>query len=167
MSLHCGIAACKGHSDLANLFSQLLSKEYSFECTLHALPDELVGSGAPLLSPDACTVALDYRTDPSSLAILIAPTGLVTPFGYRIAGESKGGVIVVSGTAVNCQNYARLLRHEIGHFFGLPEHLDCVMSPYRSEEAAYCSACRSELQSAGITWRNSTASPRPDTGTPT
>ena len=89
------------------------------------------------------------------LAFVVAPVRLVTPFGYRIAGESRGRCIVVSSVITTPFNLPRLLRHEMGHYFGLSEHLGCVMSPYTIDDARFCPSCVLTLHGCGVEWRES------------
>ena len=103
--------------------------------------------------PDALFVLAERTvTSHEDLVLFLAPLRLVTPFGYKIAGETRGKCIVVSSLVVTSQNISRLLRHEMGHFFGLSEHLGCVMSPYAIEDPTFCQTCVSTLHRLGVNW---------------
>lgn len=86
------------------------------------------------------------------LVIVLVPQRLVTPFGYAVAGECRGNIIVLSTEALTMDLLPRLLRHEIGHSLGIEEHLDCVMSRYQVRDASYCPHCIQILHSQGIDW---------------
>lgn len=79
------------------------------------------------------------------VTIIVAPIRLQTAFGRRLAGEAREHTVVLSGPLITQINAVRLVRHEIGHVFGLDEHLDCVMSPYAAEIPKFCSKCTLHL----------------------
>jgi hypothetical protein len=94
-------------------------------------------------------------TGREDLTLILAPVKLMTPFGYKIAGETRGNCIAVSSLVTTLQNLPRLLRHEIGHYFGLSEHLGCVMSSYTVEDPRFCQTCVDTLRQRGVDWKES------------
>ena len=82
--------------------------------------------------------------------IIIASRRIETSFGYRIAGETRDRMIVVAGPSINTQTVHRLIRHELGHVFDLPEHPDCVMWHHYIADPSYCATCVSQLKSRQV-----------------
>lgn len=82
--------------------------------------------------------------------IIVSSYRLVTPFGYRIAGEARENTVVIAGPSIHAGTVHRLIRHELGHVFRLSEHLDCVMSPHYVDDPSYCATCTSALRSQDI-----------------
>jgi hypothetical protein len=88
-----------------------------------------------------------------SVHVALCPTTLVTPFGRSIGGEYYDGVILISSLcAEHPVSLPRLLTHEIGHYLGLSEHLDCVMSPYYIEDTTFCTSWVHALAKQGNRW---------------
>jgi len=91
-----------------------------------------------------------YINKNNDIYILFVKARLVTEFGYRISAEARDNKIVISSISSEDASIERLIRHEIGHCFGLKEHLDCAMSPYYVEDPTYCNACKKYLYDKGI-----------------
>jgi hypothetical protein len=120
------------------------------------LGSDVVQAGAQFQDPEVLfALAEPMVTGREELVLILAPVALITPFGYRIAGETRGKCIAVSSLVVTSRNFLRLLRHEMGHYFGLSEHLDCVMSPYTVEDPRFCRTCVCTLRRLGVDWQGS------------
>ena len=93
---------------------------------------------------------LDTVQPTDDFLIVISPCRLQTAFGYAIAGETRQKTVVISGPLLSSENAKRLIRHELGHVFGLDEHLECVMSPYYVEHSRFCTICVDALASRNV-----------------
>jgi len=152
--IRCKILTSADYISIANQISHLLTLEFGFKSTLQVLPLEVNQSGSFQLSIDAYRMVQNAELGNNTLIVFISAALLITPLGYRIAGESNGNIIILSGMLMTTENFVRLLRHEIGHYFGLSEHLNCVMSPFWIDDHSYCNKCQIQLASAGVEWIN-------------
>jgi hypothetical protein len=128
--------------------------EFGFTTLTCAAPDLLGPPGVPV-SMELVVAMARVNADPSDLTVVYCSFPLTTSFGYRVAGVSESSIIVISGRAESDLELTRVLRHELGHYFGLVEHLDCVMSPYYTTKVGFCGNCIDALGKKGVAWESS------------
>ena len=134
----------------------MLTEEFTFYCEQLRIPEQRVSAPSfteAAVTDDVIRMAEEEAPAMSQLVVILSPVPLYTPFGYHVVGESRGRVIAISTTKVRPSNLARVLRHEVGHYFGIDEHLGCVMSPYQVDDFSFCAECISRLHVAGVEWR--------------
>jgi len=135
---------------------QILRTEFGFNPIAKHIGDPplyVSEVGVPIApSSDLIAFASEYRRGINNLIVLLAPVAITTPFGHPIVGESKDDIIILSTSQLSQPSLPRLLRHEVGHYFGLAEHLDCVMSPYHVDDPRFCSHCIHHLETLGVKW---------------
>jgi hypothetical protein len=143
--------------DLVEVTARILAHEFRFECSWRMVsrPE----AGVPSLVADRWladslfSMVESERQTSTDVIVLLASAAIETGFGYPLAAECRGNTIAISTVGVNPKNLVRVLRHELGHLFGLKEHLDCVMSRYQVEDPGFCGACVDYLRGLGIEWR--------------
>jgi hypothetical protein len=142
------------HSTLLHLRSVLA--EFGIDVRMCVLPDFTRPTVAEYPISGILSIVSGAAID-GLLTVVCCPVPIVSPLGFRLAGVCEGTVIMISSRVTEPSDIARVLRHELGHYFGLREHLDCVMSPYFTEFLGFCHSCRQYLAEIGIRWSCSSA----------